>query len=668
MDKFKKAVFPLTVTIAYLLFIFYSGFLKTKPVLIPWISISGIIIFTGLYRYLSYIKKGFPFSGWKSLELLLPLLLLIETLIRFFNKPLLHLAYISVIVIISGYFPFKIIISCIAAIFLLGIPSQWWNKGYFSEESGSYFFILVTGIISYYISHKRLKISKKAVEDLEKLKNSALNLDASTEGSLFNEDRFSHLVKSVLDTERDLKEMLFLIKKIINTDAVALFMLEGDSLVLKASTEDKYSKSAYHGEGYLLSVIKGKKSLIQPRFKYSLFDIENTASKDAGSSLCVPVFDGSVSVGVLEMVSNGESAFGAHEEDIAASFAGQIGQTIGKARSYVEVERFAKGFKSLHEASRSFGTSLRVEEIAEKLVELVFGMVNSSAVGFFIPDKGELKVVAKEGFEPEDESFYSKGTYFDLIVKNKQPLHFSHLEGKRGVYPFRIPDAKTFLGIPIMSSGNDVLGILAVISREADAISSFHGHFLSIMADQAALSMTNARLHHEVEKLAMTDGLTRLYNHKHFYERLGEEFQRYERFPQPISLLVMDIDYFKKINDVHGHPAGDAVLLGLAAILKKTLRGIDIIARYGGEEFAAVLLNTETPRAKKIAERLRVKVMNTPFAVDGNDLTIALSIGVATYPHDAENKEDLINKADRALYYAKDNGRNQVCLWKDIGK
>ncbi|MBI5050914.1 MAG: GGDEF domain-containing protein, partial [Nitrospirae bacterium] len=199
-----------------------------------------------------------------------------------------------------------------------------------------------------------------------------------------------------------------------------------------------------------------------------------------------------------------------------------------------------------------------------------------------------------------------------------------------------------------------------------DAISSFYVHFLSIVADQAALSMTNARLHKEVEKLALTDGLTGLYNHKHFYERLSEEFQRIERFPHPLSVILMDIDHFKKINDAYGHPVGDIILSNLAGILRKTLRGIDIIARYGGEEFAAVLLNTESRRAKKIAERIRAKVEDSPFFAGEKRLSVTLSIGVATYPHDASTKEELISRADEALYHAKDKGRNQVCVWGEM--
>lgn len=542
-----------------------------------------------------------------------------------------------------------------------------------------YLATLVTGAVSYYFLRKTKKISKKAVKELETLKNSALNLEASIEISLFDEDRFSHLVKSIFETQKELNDMLNLSKKSVNADSVTFFILEDGDFIPKSSTEDIRSDSIYAVKGYLSGVIREKKSFIIPTFRGSFLNLgqpayrtgrrasKNTrlAAKRAGSSLCAPVFDGNTPIGVLAMAGKSETAFGEREKDIAVSFADQIVQILSKKRIQIEIERVVKGLRALHKANLSLGTSLKVEEIAEKLVDHVFGMVPSSAVGFFVADKGKLRVIAKKGFEPEKESFYPKNTLFDLIIKNKYPMHLSNVDKQQTVYPFRINDTRTFLGIPIISE-NEVIGIFAVTSKEPDALSSFHGQFLERLADQAAMAITNAKLHKEVGRLAMTDGLTGLFNHKHFQEMLLMEFQRTERMPQTLSLMLIDIDHFKKINDSYGHPAGDMVLASLAAILRKTLRGIDILARYGGEEFAAVLINTGAGGAKKMAERLREYVMNNPFFIEENKLTITLSIGIAIYPNDAGTKDELIGKADQALYYAKNNGRNQVCLWKNM--
>jgi diguanylate cyclase (GGDEF)-like protein len=610
-------------------------------------------------------------AEWKWLEIFLPLLLLTESLIQFYGKPLFHLSYIIFIIVIAGFFPLKLVLSSILAILLLGVPTQMFRPVWFETDFLSWFYLLVffTGIVSYFIFYRETKKSKKAVKDLEKLKRSALNLEASTESSLFDEDRFSHLVKSVLETQHDLSAILHLTKKVTRADSAVIFVPEGNTLMPKASTEDATPELTDGEKDFLAGIIKGRKPVIQSKLKggYSGRSLHSLHTKRAKAFLGVPVLDGSIPLGVLLLYSNREAAFGENDVDIASEFALQVKQILKRARTYIEVERFTKGFKALHEASSTLSSHLEVEKIAEGFVDLVSGMVSSSAVGFFIADKGKLRVIAKRGFEPEKDSFYTKGTYFNLIIKNKHPFHFSQLDKKKEVYPFKAADTRTFLGIPIIPE-KEVLGVLAVTSQEPDAISSFQVHLMTTIADQAAMYIINAQLHKQVEKLAVTDGLTDLYNHKHFQEKLNEEFQRMKRIPQKFSLMLIDIDHFKKINDTYGHPAGDMVLKNLAITLKKTLRGIDIIARYGGEEFAAVLMGSERSGAKKMAERLRTTVMNSHFLADEHKLSITLSIGISTYPDDSETKDELISKADQALYFAKENGRNQVCAWKDVAK
>jgi diguanylate cyclase (GGDEF)-like protein len=166
--------------------------------------------------------------------------------------------------------------------------------------------------------------------------------------------------------------------------------------------------------------------------------------------------------------------------------------------------------------------------------------------------------------------------------------------------------------------------------------------------------------------MAATDGLTGLFNHRKFQEELADEFKRMKRFAEPISLVLADIDYFKKVNDTYGHPVGDLVLKGVASVIRETIRDIDIPARYGGEEFAVVLPGTSGEGAKNIAERLRRKVKENPFSANGRQIEVSVSIGIATSPSDAKSKEELIEKADQALYYAKHNGRDQSMLWSGL--
>ncbi|RMH45364.1 MAG: diguanylate cyclase [Deltaproteobacteria bacterium] len=179
------------------------------------------------------------------------------------------------------------------------------------------------------------------------------------------------------------------------------------------------------------------------------------------------------------------------------------------------------------------------------------------------------------------------------------------------------------------------------------------------------LAEANARL----AQLAVTDGLTGLYNHRHFHERLALEVERSARNGLPLSLLMIDVDHFKHYNDHNGHPAGDEVLRELAHLMGDGRRANDFCARYGGEEFAIVLVDTSKLTAAQVAERLRARVADYPFAhAETQPLgRLSVSIGVASFPDDAAGAEALVRQADAALYAAKHGGRNCVVLATPTG-
>lgn len=196
-------------------------------------------------------------------------------------------------------------------------------------------------------------------------------------------------------------------------------------------------------------------------------------------------------------------------------------------------------------------------------------------------------------------------------------------------------------------------------NQELDVTSQFTGIFLT--------SIKNAMIHKRTEKLAFTDPLTELFNHRYFQETLAHEFTRAKRYEKPLSLMVIDIDFFKKFNDTYGHLVGDKVLRHVARMLNSSVREqIDTVARYGGEEFVVILPETSIEGARQFAERIRVKVEQTPLHDDGQDLSVKLSIGVScTMVTKCEKTSDLIEAADIALYKAKDSGRNQVQTYNE---
>ncbi len=170
----------------------------------------------------------------------------------------------------------------------------------------------------------------------------------------------------------------------------------------------------------------------------------------------------------------------------------------------------------------------------------------------------------------------------------------------------------------------------------------------------------------DLERIATTDGLTGLYNHRHFYERLTEEFAKAARHNLHLSCIMLDIDHFKKINDTYGHLQGDKILKSFSEILKTTIRHTDIAARYGGEEFSVLLPHTDIKGAFLEGERIRVRVSMAEFPCQDQILNITVSLGISTYPHEKiQTANDLVSYADRLLYEAKRLGRNQTVIFAD---
>ena len=174
---------------------------------------------------------------------------------------------------------------------------------------------------------------------------------------------------------------------------------------------------------------------------------------------------------------------------------------------------------------------------------------------------------------------------------------------------------------------------------------------------QKELLETNKRL----ELLSITDGLTKLHNHRHFQDELNRAFDESARYERPLSLAMIDIDFFKKVNDTHGHAVGDDVLREVARLYRDSVRSTDLVARYGGEEFAVMMPETTMDDAAIFAEKIRSMIEATPIQTQAGPVTVTVSIGVASVPHSRiHSSKELIVAADKALYRAKRNGRNQV--------
>ena len=227
---------------------------------------------------------------------------------------------------------------------------------------------------------------------------------------------------------------------------------------------------------------------------------------------------------------------------------------------------------------------------------------------------------------------------------------------------------KSIIVMPIRFYNNEKGSLFLRTSSKVNKFSENDLKLCQVIIDGAAVALKNAHLFNVMreeklllEKMVITDDLTRLYNHKYFVRRLGDEFKRAKRYYSSLSCMMIDLDNFKRINDTYGHQAGDKVLKDVAKVLKKCVRETDMIARYGGEEFSVILPNSVRDDALRLAERIRNSVRNFIFDCIKEGEMITVSIGVTTYPHpDITDLDNLIRKADTALYKAKEGGKDRV--------
>jgi diguanylate cyclase (GGDEF)-like protein len=223
------------------------------------------------------------------------------------------------------------------------------------------------------------------------------------------------------------------------------------------------------------------------------------------------------------------------------------------------------------------------------------------------------------------------------------------------------PAAIGSISSSILTTKGRPSGVICLASAEEKNFTGRSVQTFEIICRQANIVIDYARLYEHNKRLSITDGLTKVFNHRYFQEQLTREFSRCSRHRTNLSLIMMDIDHFKRFNDTYGHQQGDIVLKELARVFQQQLRGCDVLARYGGEEFAVIMPETDAVVAAKVAERLRFAVENHGIPGQDEELKVTISMGVATVPRgDIATPAELVTAADQALYRAKENGRNRI--------
>jgi len=244
-----------------------------------------------------------------------------------------------------------------------------------------------------------------------------------------------------------------------------------------------------------------------------------------------------------------------------------------------------------------------------------------------------------------------------LIADVREDMRFSDMIGNTSAF-----EARSVLCVPVRSKDH-ILGVIELANGpEEGAFSKADLQILSTIADYAAIAIENARNFRCISQLVITDDLTGLYNGRHFHTLLGEEIERVRRFGGKLSLVFIDLDFFKKVNDSHGHLVGSRILTEVAQLIKKNLRKVCKPARYGGDEFVIILPNTGKSGALTLSNRLLAIFRSHVFYNDENQtFKLTASFGIATFPDDAQSKDDLIRLADKAMYQVKETTRDGVC-------
>jgi len=259
---------------------------------------------------------------------------------------------------------------------------------------------------------------------------------------------------------------------------------------------------------------------------------------------------------------------------------------------------------------------------------------------------------AKVQFDPLNAWVLAKAS--SLVIKDlEKDFRFRGLD----MAEFK---GRSFHLSPLLSSQGQVAGLVRIESVEREAMDQEDQRLIESLVVLASLAFENAKLYQEAAELAVTDGLTRLLLRRPLMERLETELKRAAEQGSPMSLIMIDIDHFKAVNDTYGHPAGDSVLKEVAALVRRSVRDVDVCGRYGGEEFVVLLPLTPMDGALLVAERIREAVRSRPFDLRGESRQVTISLGVAVAPQHGSQPRELIAAADEALYLSKKNGRDRV--------
>lgn len=387
----------------------------------------------------------------------------------------------------------------------------------------------------------------------------------------------------------------------------------------------------------------------------------------------VPLFEGEEVEGVLALDSLKEDAFNDGHLTMLRVASHQVATILTQLRALEQVKREARDFKSLHEFSKRLSGCNTIPDLLDLVLTVVRDRIQPDFSAAIL-DAGEGKlsveaIGASDWAGLRGQSFAATDGLAGWVLSSRQYLHYGDLRdrARRPVFAkeVKVPEFQSLLLHPL-DAHDQAMGVLCLGAASPRAFDSSAVAFCDILSQQTAQAILQIRAHKQLEELASTDALTGLHNRRFLLERLEEEVKRVRRYGPPLSLLLLDVDHFKKTNDRLGHPAGDEVLKSISRALKSFARETDLVARHGGEEFAILLPSTDEQGARTVAERVRQEIERLEIVWEGKTIPARVSLGVTALEGEDDTAEQMVSRADQSLYAAKETGRNRVITFSEI--
>lgn len=340
--------------------------------------------------------------------------------------------------------------------------------------------------------------------------------------------------------------------------------------------------------------------------------------------------------------------------------------------SILEPKRYERAFEALYTATAALLTTSELEDLLSQILGATLRAIPKAEKGrIMLTDQatGQLQIRAWLGYrDPQVQigAVVGAGDYAVRAVQERKPLLIADTRADAAQPEgLDIPEIREVLSAIVapLTLNQQVIGALSVGATRPAVFTEADLRLLEAFATAANIAVRTAQLHAQVQSSVITDAITGLYNRRGFFELSRREVEHARRYRRPLTAIMLDLDHFKQVNDTYGYAGGDQVLAGVAARCRQVLRKVDLLGRYGGDEFVILLPETDIANARRVAERLRQSIQQTPLDTDWGPISITTSLGIARLDEKNPYLHVLLDSADQALHAAKAAGHNCIVIW-----